>query len=150
MGKLSFVDYDEIFLSLSWKWLTDPEIKYLTCTSVMTKEEQRRWFLSLNNRKDYFIKGILMDGMPVGVCGLKHIDSVAGEYWGYIGEREWWGKGIGKQMLFYIEQYARSLGLRRVYLHVLKDNTRACKLYINCGYKKESLHGDLFEMTKTL
>ena len=94
MQKIKFVEYNEIFLEKSWEWLNNKEIKYLTCTPDFTKEQQKKWFLSLKDKKDYFIKGVLYNDTPIGVVGLKNITNTNGEYWGYIGEKEYWNKGI--------------------------------------------------------
>ena len=48
-------EFDEIALKKSWVWLNDPEIKSLTITPDLEKENQRRWFESLKSRKDYFV-----------------------------------------------------------------------------------------------
>lgn len=93
--KVDFVKYDAEFLSLSWEWLNDKEIKQLTLTPDMTREGQRKWFDGLSSRDDYFVWGLVYDGLPVGVVGLKHIDMNAreGEYFGYIGKKDLWGGG---------------------------------------------------------
>lgn len=97
--QVDLVDYDRSFLDASFKWLADEEIKFLTNTPSFSKDVQEQWFLSLSEKEDYYIRGILADGILIGACGLKHITNVDGEYWGYIGEKEYWGKGIGKQMM---------------------------------------------------
>ena len=95
MGKdIEFVKYNETFLEKSWEWLNDKEIKYLTFTPDFTREQQKEWFLSLKDKKDYFIKGVLYNDIPIGVVGLKNITDINGEYWGYIGEKEYCNKGI--------------------------------------------------------
>lgn len=68
---IKLVNYSKIFLELSWDWLSDPEIRVLTNTPIFTKNEQRKWFDSLKNRKDYIIWGIQVDNTPIGACGLK-------------------------------------------------------------------------------
>lgn len=147
---VSFVDYNRQFLSLSHKWLSDKEIKHLTNTPDVTRESQEIWFSSLHGRNDYYIKGVLFNGRPIGACGLKHITSTDGEYWGYIGEKDYWGKGIGGRMMAFIEECAKSLGLRQIYLHVLKDNERAIRLYTKNGYRAVSEKDNLTKMTKQL
>ena len=41
--EVEFLPYDEAFLSLSWNWLTDPEIKALTMTPDFDRAAQARW-----------------------------------------------------------------------------------------------------------
>ena len=45
-----------------------------------------------------------------------------------------YGKGIGKQMVEYCIQYAKSRGYRAVRLDVVPDNIPARKLYEKCGF----------------
>lgn len=136
MQEIKFVEYNEIFLEKSWEWLNDKEIKYLTYTPDFTKEQQKEWFLSLKDKKDYFIKGVLYNDTPIGVVGLKNITDTDGEYWGYIGEKEYWNKGIGKDLINYISHYSCILNLKEIYLKVIKDNIRAIKLYQKMNFKE--------------
>jgi len=100
------VNYSKLFLDLSWKWLNDAEIKKLTDTPDFTKSEQENWYNSLQYKNDYLIFGILYDNEPIGVCGLKNVSKDDCEYWGYIGEKKHWGKGLGKQILSQMEKKA--------------------------------------------
>lgn len=148
--KIQFPEFDRVFLTLSCKWLSDSTIKYLTQTPDITKENQEKWFASIRDKDDYYIRGITVDDKPIGACGLKHITSEAGEYWGYIGERDFWGKGIGGRMMAFIEEYAKTLGLRQIYLQVLNDNERAVRLYAKNGYEAVSEEENMIKMVKQL
>jgi RimJ/RimL family protein N-acetyltransferase len=134
-GRLTFSCFDERFLERSWHWLQDPEVKRLTMTPDFTREQQRRWFDRLPEMKDYQIWGLLCESSPIGAVGLKHIAGEEAEYWGYIGEREYWGAGLGAEMMKFILGKAKSLGLRELYLSVHKDNVRAVGLYSKAGFR---------------
>lgn len=138
IDSLTFVDYTEDVLEKSWEWLNDPEIKYLTDTPDFTKEDQLQWYKSLENNKNYFIKGIISDSKLIGVVGLKKIDKKlkTAEYFGYIGEKEYWNKGYSAQIFQYILNKAKKdLELEELYLNVLKENVRAIKSYTKAGFK---------------
>ena len=132
---VSFVSFDERFLEASWRWLQDEELCKLINTTTPSKEQQQIWFNQLPYKTDYQIWGVEYNSIPVGVSGIKHIQVRSGEYWGYIGEKAYWGKGIGKEMLLLAEQKAKMLDLQQLKLHVLAENIRAVKLYQNAGYK---------------
>jgi len=132
---VDFVKYDEFFLNNSWKWLNDDEIKMLTNTPNFSREQQKEWFLSLTKKKNYYIKGMLFEGKRIGVVGLKNISLIEGEYWGYIGEKEYWGKGIGRQMINYILGVAKAKNLQKLYLKVIDKNIRAISVYNTMGFK---------------
>lgn len=128
------VKYSKSFLDKSWDWLHDEEIKKLTMTPDFSKEEQLQFYSNLSKRLDYWIKGIAFNEKPVGVFGIKNITTIDGEYWGYLGEKDFWGKGIGRIMLNAAIQKAKELSLKTIYLHVADFNERAKKLYEKSGF----------------
>lgn len=132
---IQLVDYDESYLALSSKWLRDSEIKNLTHTPDFTDQQQRDFFSSLPSRKDYRIFGIDYQGRKIGAAGLKNIEAGVGEYWGYIGEKELWGKGLGQLIIGEVFVFARSIGVTCVVLKVSPENIRAIKLYEKIGFK---------------
>ena len=136
-SRISFVEYTKIFLEKSYKWLNDLEIKYLTDTPDFTKEAQQEWFETLSNRNDYKVWGIEFDKKPIGVVGLKHINNQesTAEYFGYIGEKEYWGHGIGKLMIQFCIKQAKLMKINNLTLNVIKDNIRAINLYRRFGFE---------------
>ncbi len=143
---INFVDYNEVFLDRSWIWLKDKEVKELTNTPDFTKEQQLEFYNSLNGKEDYYIKGIQYDKISIGACGLKKITSDDAEYWGYIGEKEYWGRGLGKEILKYSIKKAREFKLSSIYLYVIKTNLRAIKLYEKFGFMTEEETDQQFKM----
>ncbi len=137
---MELVKYDEEFCQKSFEWLQDDELCSLVDTAKPTKASQTAWFNSILYRNDYLIWGIKFDDIPIGVCGIKHISSSSGEYFGYFGEKKHRGKGLGEQMMRLVEKEARNKNLNLLYLHVLPDNKRAIALYEKSGY-----HFDRFE-----
>jgi RimJ/RimL family protein N-acetyltransferase len=145
------VSYDERFLERSWVWLQDPEIQRLTMTPALSRETQANWFASLPDRSDYKIWGIEMDGDPIGAFGLKNIiDGSRGEYWGYIGEKGYWGCGVGTWMLESALAFAREAGLRQVWLRVSRENERAIRLYVRNGFTPNDEREDSILMAQEL
>ena len=136
-SRISFVEYTKIFLEKSYKWLNDLEIKYLTDTPDFTKEAQQEWFETLSNRNDYKVWGIEFDKKPIGVVGLKHINNQesTAEYFGYIGEKEYWGHGIRKLMIQFCIKQAKLMKINNLTLNVIKDNIRAINLYRRFGFE---------------
>ena len=131
----SLVEFDLLFLDKSWEWLNDPQIKGLTLTPDFTKQNQLSFYQGLSKTKDYWIKGITEDNVPIGAMGLKNINAFTGEYWGYIGEKQYWGKGIGEFMIQQAILRAKELMLLQIYLMVSEQNSRAKKLYSRMGFK---------------
>ena len=50
----------------------------------------------------------------------------------------------------FIEEYAKTLGLRQIYLQVLNDNERAVRLYARNGYEAVSEEENMIKMVKQL
>ncbi|WP_370883472.1 GNAT family N-acetyltransferase [Enterobacter cloacae complex sp. 2015409] len=147
---LEFVEYDESFLALSWLWLKDPEISILTMTPEFTKEEQLIFFKSLGERRDYFIRGITYQNKKIGAVGIKNINHEKGEYWGYIGEKNYWGQGLGREIMQKIISEARLLGLKKLYLQVNSNNQRAINLYKREGFVLSTVDEQLIKMERWL
>ena len=149
-NEVVLVPFDRSFLDCSFRWLNDPEIRFLTDTPVVTREAQESWFISLPSRQDYAVWGVRADGVPVGVCGVKHIFEGDGEYFGYIGEKAYWGRGVGRRMMALAEAKAREMGVTRMSLQVLQENERAKALYRKCGYRPGCSDGKYSYMHKTV
>ena len=115
----------------------------MTDTPAFTEEQQRNWFESLSGRSDYLIWGVVCDGRPIGACGLKHVTATDAEYWGYIGDKSFWGHGYGQSMVAFCLDKAHARGLQRVYLRVLSSNVRAQRLYQRMGFTVESAGASL-------
>lgn len=144
--RLTFVRFDERFLEKSWHWLQDPEIKRLTMTPDFDRQQQRRWFEHLPLMDDYRIWGLMCEHTPIGAVGLKHVVKGSAEYWGYIGERDYWGAGLGSEMMGFVLDQAKRLELRELHLAVHKDNARAIALYTKHGFLAFSQQDGVLQM----
>lgn len=143
--------FDETYLHDTTRWLEDVELRALIDAPPISVASQRQWFESLPTRPDYLIWGLASNGQRVGVFGLKNVTEEAAEYWGYIGEKTYWGRGLGRWMLTYCLQEARLRGLQRVWLRVLPANTRAIHLYQRLGFQPQPGVGDaLLRMERQL
>jgi RimJ/RimL family protein N-acetyltransferase len=135
---LKLVDYDINYLNKSRYWLKDPVIKKSIGAVDVSKQDQLNWFNNLENNPSYLIWGIQYESLRVGACGLKNVTQHSAEYWGYIGEKEFWGKGIGSKVLVHLISKARSLNLEYLWLKVYDTNQRALSLYNKKGFQMVS------------
>lgn len=115
-----------------------------------TREQQQAWFDNLPGREDYLIWGLRVDGHSIGVFGLKHIENDEAEYWGYIGEKEYWGKKLGRQIMDAALEKARGLGVTRLYLRVHSENPRAIALYSRFGFVEYTRSDDVIFMERSV
>lgn len=150
MRQLRRVHFDRRFLLASRRWLRDPDLRRSVRAPEFTDEEQERWFSGLRGRDDYLIWGVEFDGRPAGAFGLKNVEGDSGEYWGYIGEPDLRGMGIGTWMLTTALDAARQMGLSRVTLRVGTDNEPALRLYEKMGFTVVGAEGELLLMERHL
>ncbi|WP_370557061.1 GNAT family N-acetyltransferase [Edwardsiella tarda] len=134
--KPTLVTYTRVFLDKSWYWLNDPEIKKLTMTPNFSKIQQEAFFSSLP-RDNYIVWGVLYDGVEIGVAGLKNIKNGSAEYFGFIGEKKYWGRGIFGYLLNEVIGECKSNDISYLYLYVSYDNSMAIKAYIKNGFKED-------------
>lgn len=134
-NKITLGVYDKVCLEKSWAWLNDPEIRELTMTPVFTREDQVKFFDKLSHRLDYCIWSVRLDGTEIiGAAGLKNHRGSCAEYWGYIGEKQYWNKGLGRGLIDAVEQKAKQLGFTELDLRVTVTNPRAIALYEKVGF----------------
>lgn len=80
------------------------------------------------------------DGRLIGSCSLGHVDAVSqtAELGIGIGEREYWGRGYGREAVRLLVDYGfRLRNLRKIWLSVLDDNPRAIRAYEAVGFAEE-------------
>jgi RimJ/RimL family protein N-acetyltransferase len=58
--------------------------------------------------------------------------------------QDYLNKGLGTQMMTFALELARRKGLHRVFLEVVKDNTRAVHLYMKMGFVVEGILKDAY------
>ena len=126
---------------VSFKWRNDHEVfKYTgnTYKNEIKVETELEWIRNVikNNKlgKD-FRCAILADGIYVGNIYLTDIEKGCADYHIFIGNKNYWGKGVAKRASQLILEYAFSvLKLDCVNLGVRILNTSARKLYQSLGF----------------
>ena len=151
MNIIKLVEYDKTYFNLSKEWLSDDELNHLIHAGELPSDEDRlAWFKSLPERSDYLIWGVDYNGQPIGVCGLKRIVNNQAEYWGYIGEKAYWGKGLGKELMKEVINKAIEYGLETIWLRVRKYNVRAISLYKIVGFVIDIDEPETYHMTLSI
>ncbi len=90
--------------------------------------------------KDTIDFAIAVDGKLIGQCGLTQLDPAAqtAELGITIGEREYWGRGYGRDAVRQLIEYAfRIRNLRKIWLRVHANNARAIRSYESVGFVEE-------------
>ena len=129
-------------LGLRVVWYNDPDVrKTLTVTEQFELEKTRRWFsgtLTNDSRVDFFIESL--DGRPMGVTGLLHMDPEhkTAECFCVIGEKAFWGGGLGTEIHSVLIAWAfEHLGLFKIWASIRTNNPAIYKVVQRLGFQIE-------------
>jgi ribosomal-protein-alanine N-acetyltransferase len=125
-------------------WFNDEEVCRGNSHHVhpYTREAALAYIRDTHARKDSLVLAIAMiDGAPhVGNVALQRIDPVArsAEFAIVIGEREAWGKGVGKEAAGLIFRHGFSaLNLNRIHCGTLDSNEAMRRIALALGMREE-------------
>ena len=104
--------------------------------------EKARSFYETRTKYDENIApfAIEADGKYIGYCSLMHLQNRYGnlELGILIGDREYWGRGYGRDAIKLLLEYGfYYLGARRIELTTHAKNERALHCYRACGFVEE-------------
>ena len=122
----------------SVKWRNDPEVFEYTGNAYKQEikiENELEWIRKVMNNSTDYRCAILVDDIYVGNIYLTDIDGITAHYHIFIGNKEYWGRGVAKKASLLILDYAfNTLKLQNVQLRVRKENTTAFMLYKKLGF----------------
>lgn len=126
----------------SVKWRNNSSVFKYTGTvykDEITIENELKWIRKVCANPNDYRCAIIVDGVYVGNIYLTDIDGISAHYHIFIGNEEYWGKGVAKQASKLILSYAFNvLKLEFVKLRVRKENISAFMLYKKLGFKVDS------------
>lgn len=125
-------------IDIMYKWAKDEEIAYFSDedTSVTYDQFVKRYNLYLNSERDNLkLFAVTLDGKTVGRVELGFdLDHRRGQFGIIIGEKDYWGKGIGKRALEALFSYGfEKLKLNRISCEVYDYNNRSINLMKSVG-----------------
>jgi RimJ/RimL family protein N-acetyltransferase len=137
--------YEKSDADALFRWFSDEEVTQWLGPPAFRSRAHQEEFIELaqasSDDAKYFAIETL-DGKLVGDCGLRFIDwkSRKAEFFITIGEKQFWGKGLGTDALRTVIRLAfDKMNLNRLWLSVLVDNPRAVRCYEKCGFVREGL-----------
>jgi UDP-4-amino-4,6-dideoxy-N-acetyl-beta-L-altrosamine N-acetyltransferase len=127
-------------IPLRVKWRNNPLVSFFIEDEPNQKtnlKKETQWFdeYSKNRQKKFFT--MCVDNVPIGFMGLSNIDltNQNADLFIAIGEDDYRGRGLGKQSLSWLLNYAfHKLKLHKVNLEVIDVNTHAIKVYKELGF----------------
>jgi len=139
----------EEVIQKKYEWKNDSTIKYASFPHFSEEDEtysfeqvykEITFRESHDNCLDYLIYD---DDFLIGDCNIMidpdHLfKKIEGTGWIgiVIGEEDYRGKGVGREVMNMLEKECINEGLNRIELGVFEFNERAIKLYEKLGYKK--------------
>ena len=128
-----------------YTWLRDPEVIEYSLSAfqrMKTTEQIDQWFAATLQQANTLNLGIYLEetNALIGYAGLSGISvtNQSGEYFLFIGEKAWWGKGVGTAVTKQVVHLAFTRHhLNRVMLTVSESNTGGLKAYTKAGFVVE-------------
>lgn len=118
---------------ISWNWRNDPEVWKYTGSrpdKSITQEIEHDWIIRVLNENSSRRFAIITDDKYVGNIQLTDITNDSAEYHIFIGDKDYWGKGIASLATNQILYFAKvELNLSSVFLSVRKSNSKAISTY---------------------
>jgi len=137
---------------VSYKWRNDPEVWSYTkfvLKDPITAEVEKQWLLNklnLTNEKRFAIC-VKNTNEYIGNIQLLDIRNDSAEFHLFIGEKKYWGKGIGFNASLMLLKYAfYNLNLKHIFLEVHSDNLAAYSIYKKVGFQPISQQEDFIKM----
>lgn len=122
----------------SVRWRNDPDVfKFTgnTYSDEITIDSELSWIRRVINNSDEYRCAILVDDVYVGNIYLTNIEHGKAEYHIFLGNKEFWGKGVAyKASLLILEYGFINLKLDTITLKVNKENISAYHLYKKIGF----------------
>ncbi|ADY51395.1 GCN5-related N-acetyltransferase [Pseudopedobacter saltans DSM 12145] len=140
---------------ISYQWRNDPRIWEFTefkPTSIITEEIETKWLeAKLKKANDQRFAICLSDtNQYIGNIQIIDIESNKGEFHLFIGEKQFWRKGIGMNAAKLILQYGFfDMKLEMIFLFVHKNNTAALSIYDKLGFITVHKRHNQFKMVLT-
>ena len=133
-------------------WLNDPEVTRYMETGIFpsTRQDLETFYQGIIGSKDQVILALLenksdqhIGNVKLGPIHWVHRRTTFGIL---IGDKDFWGKGLGEEATRLTVEYGfRRLNLRRIDLGVFADHESAVRCYEKVGFKIEGrLRQDLF------
>ena len=137
--KLRKIKKSDLEYFLRW-WKDKNLIKLTSGFYEKSDEVLTNYFLDIfKSTKDHHY--IIQYGLKViGHVALNHKSKDTFEIQIVIGEKKYWGKGLGSEAIkIAVKRAFEKLGYTKAYLEVRPDNSRAIKAYESCGFLKKGL-----------
>ena len=146
--KIRPLETKDAYTSVNWRNM--PEIWAQTGSAPnkkVTIEDELEWIKKVTADKTSRRFAIIVDDMYVGNVYLTDIKDGVAEYHIFIGDKNYWGKGVAREASKQIIEFGISnLRLKAIELGVQETNAAAFHLYKSLGFNKTGMDGRFTRM----
>lgn len=117
-------------------WLADPEVtRYLEGGGIYTLETLQVYVEA--RKRDAIFRGIYVDGVYVGniKVGTIRPRHHNGDLGLMIGDRAYWGKGVGTLAITLMKALCRQEGFHVLTAGIIDSHPTSHKLFLKCGFE---------------
>jgi RimJ/RimL family protein N-acetyltransferase len=129
-----------------FNWANDPAVTHYLFMGAKPNiaENMEEWFNTMRHdaSETLFVICDKQNNKVIGFCGLHRIDWIGrtAEYRIFLGEKDYWGKGIGQEAGKLLVRYGfEKLNMNKVWLGVTDENVPAVKSYEKLGFVHEGV-----------
>ncbi len=114
-------------------------------------KKNREGYLPHNRREDLQVVVLAYDGLaPVACAGLKYYDAITAEVKRVFVKPEYRRFGIGRSLLWQLENYARGNNFSTLILETGAPLVAAMKLYEKIGYQEIDRYGPYKDLAASI
>lgn len=118
----------------SWKWRNDSDVWVYTGSRpdrTISYNDELEWIKKVTKEKSSVRFAILVNEKYVGNTQITNIDSGKGQVHIFIGDKNFWGKGVASKALGLLSRYAKEvLKLHEIYAQVNPLNEASLKAFL--------------------
>jgi len=138
---------------VSYRWRNDAQVWEFTFSKpdkLITPEIETAWLEGVLKRTNERRYAILCDGAYIGNVYLTDITARDAQFHIFIGETEYWGKGIATTVTRIVLDKAKAMGLKHIWFLMKEKNLSVLVFSKKNGFVESEKNGDIIKMTLTL
>ena len=138
---------------ISYKWRNNPIVWKYTGSKpdkFITEKIETEWLSEVLQRRNEKRYAIIVDNIYVGNTQLLNITENDAVFHIFIGNTNYWGKGVGNIALQLVIEQAKKIKLKKIKLEVNKNNIPAYTIYKKNGFKKKEINNNVIQMELNL
>ncbi|MBV9599597.1 MAG: GNAT family N-acetyltransferase [Chloroflexi bacterium] len=119
-------------------WFADSLVtRFLNHVQAFTLQQEHEWLDRVSRSETEVAWGIFVEGRHIGGAAVSQIDwrSRRGMTGIFIGDRNWWGRGVATEAMTLRTRYAfEELGLEKLITQVVEGNVASRRALEKVGY----------------